>query len=443
MPRDPDVIKMLGAAGVKEGDLVDASVRGQTLTGVLMPHSDFSDPKTLVLKLDSGYNMGVKVDSNSAVRLKEKRAAKAYAGGDAPAVGGGDRPRGFLALIGTGGTIASYVDYETGAVEPALTSRELATAVPEVAARYLLKPIALLSEFSENIRPEHWVKIAHEVKRQIEEGATGVIIPHGTDTLGFTAAALAFMIEEPPVPIVVVGSQRSSDRPSSDASFNLLCAARVASSDIAEVVAVMHERTSDERCAVHLGVRVRKMHSSQRSAFRSINATPLGTTDGNTVTVAQGAHFRKRSDGRKVVLREKMAEPVALLQHYPGFPLSILKTAVADCKGIVMAGTGLGHVSEDMLAEIERVCATGYPLVMTTQCLYGSTGLNVYSTGRKLIQAGVIDGGDTLPETAYVKLMWAIAHAERPHEVRAIMKRNLAGELSERRTFEGSGEDER
>lgn len=443
MPRDPEVAKMLAAATVKEGDLVDANVRGRTLTGVLMPHSDFSDPKTLVLKLDSGYNIGVKLDGSAALRLREKRAAKNYAGADGPAPAGDAKPRGFLAMIGTGGTIASYVDYETGAVEPALTSRELATAVPEVAARYLLKPIALLSEFSENIRPEHWVKIAHEVKRQIEEGATGVIIPHGTDTLAFTAAALAFMIEEPPVPIVLVGSQRSSDRPSSDASFNLLCAARVATSDIAEVVAVMHDRTGDERCAIHLGVRVRKLHSSARSAFRSVNATALGTTDGNTLTLAPGAAFRKRSDGRKVVLRDKLASPIGLLQHYPGFPLSILKTAIADCKGIVIAGTGLGHVSEDMMAEIERACATGYPIVMTTQCLYGSTGLNVYSTGRKLVQAGVIDGGDTLPETAYVKLMWAVAHAERAHEVRALMKRNLAGELSERRTFEGSGEDER
>jgi glutamyl-tRNA(Gln) amidotransferase subunit D len=443
MPRAAEVLRLLEAAGAKEGDLVDVSVRGRALAGVLMPHSDFSDPHTLVLKLESGYNIGVKADASTSVRLRERRAAKAYTGGDAPPAGADGRPRGFLAMIGTGGTIASYVDYETGAVEPALTSRELATAVPEVAARYSLKPVALLSEFSENLRPEHWVKIAHEVKRQVEEGATGVIIPHGTDTLSFTAAALAFMIDEPPVPIVLVGSQRSSDRPSSDAAFNLLCAARVATSDIAEVVAVMHERTGDERCAIHRGVRVRKLHASARSAFRSINASPLGSTDGNTLTFAAGASYRKRSEGRKVVLRDKLATPIALLQHYPGFPLSVLKTALADCKGVVIAGTGLGHVSEDMIAEVERACATGYPVVMTTQCLYGSTGLNVYSTGRKLVQAGVIDGGDTLPETAYVKLMWAVAHAERPSDVRAIMKRDLAGELSPRRTFEGSGEDER
>lgn len=434
---------MLDAAGIKEGDLVEAVVRGRSLAGVLMPHSDFSDPKTLVLKLDSGYNVGVKLDAQGSLRLKERREAKRYAGGSETAPSGEAHARGFLAMIGTGGTIASYVDYETGAVQPALTSRELATAVPEVAARYLLKPVALFSEFSENLRPEHWVKLAHEVKRQVEEGATGVVVPHGTDTLGFTAAALAFMIEDPPVPIVLVGSQRSSDRPSSDASFNLLCAARIAASDIAEVVAVMHDRTGDERCAVHLGVRVRKMHSSARSAFRSINATPIAFTDGQSVTDTPGATFRRRSGGRKVVLRDKLAEPVALLHHYPGFPPSLLKTAIADCKGVVVAGTGLGHCSEEMIAVIEKACARGYPVVMTTQCLYGRTGLHVYSTGRKLVQAGVIDGGDTLPETAYVKLMWAIAHAERPHDIRGLMGRNLAGELAERRTFEGSGEDER
>jgi glutamyl-tRNA(Gln) amidotransferase subunit D len=442
MPRDPQVQSMLEAASITEGDLVEVLLRGRAAAGVLMPHSDFSDPRTLVLKLESGYNIGITVDAQSTIRRKEQRQAKSYAGADAAPGSQGGPLRGFLALIGTGGTIASYVDYETGAVQPALTSRELATAVPEVAARHLLKPVALFSEFSENLRPEHWVKIAHEVRHQIEEGATGVIIPHGTDTLAFTAAALSFMIGDPPVPVVLVGSQRSSDRPSSDASFNLLCAAKVAAGDIAEVLVVMHDRTGDERCAIHLGVRVRKMHSSARSAFRSINATPLGFTDGNTITLAQGAVFRKRSEGRKVALRDKLTEPVALLQHYPGFPTSLLKTAIADCKGVVIAGTGLGHVSEEMIGIIERACATGYPVVMTTQCLYGRTGLNVYSTGRKLVQAGVIDGGDTLPETAYVKLMWALAHAERPHDVKTLMRRNLAGELAERRTFEGSGEDE-
>ena len=443
MARDPDVGKMLAAAGIREGDLIEAVLRGRALTGLLMPHGDFSGPKTLVLKLESGYNVGITVDAEATVRLKERRESKGYVGVEGPAATAEARAQGFLALIGTGGTIASYVDYETGAVQPALTSRELATAVPEVAQRYTLKPVALLSEFSENLRPEHWVKIAHEVRRQVEEGATGVIILHGTDTLGFTAAALSFILENPPVPVVLVGSQRSSDRPSSDASFNLLCAARIAVSDIAEVVAVMHDRTGDERCAVHLGVRVRKMHSSARSAFRSINATPIAFTDGETVTVAPGASFRKRTGGRKVQVRDKLAEPIALLHHHPGFPLSILKTAIADCKGVVIAGTGLGHTSEDVIEVIEKACARGYPIVMTSQCLYGRTGLNVYSTGRRLVQAGVIDGGDMLPETALVKLMWAVAHAQRPHDVRGLVQRNLVGEISDRRTFEGSGEDER
>jgi glutamyl-tRNA(Gln) amidotransferase subunit D len=443
MARDPEVEKMLAVAGVANGDLVEVTSRGKPVGGILMPHSDFSDARVIVLKLDSGYNVGLKLEAGSTLRLKEKRKARTYAGDDAAPTPRSADGRGFLALIGTGGTIASYVDYETGAVQPALTSRELATAVPEITEKYLLKPVALLSEFSENLRPEHWVKIAHEVKRQVEEGASGVIIPHGTDTLGFTAAALAFMIENPPVPIVLVGSQRSSDRPSSDASFNLMCAARVATSDIAEVVAVMHDRTGDERCAVHLGVRVRKLHASARSAFRSINTTPLAFTDGHQLEVPAGSAFRKRSEGRKVVLRDKLAQPVGLLYHYPGFPPSLLQSAIADCKGVVIAGTGLGHVSESMIEVIARATERGYPVVMTTQCVYGRTGLHVYSTGRRLTQAGVIDGGDMLSETAVVKLMWAIAHAERPHDVRAIMQRDLVGELSQRRTFEGSGEDER
>ncbi|HEX9709453.1 MAG TPA: Glu-tRNA(Gln) amidotransferase subunit GatD [Candidatus Thermoplasmatota archaeon] len=441
MPRDPAVDRMIAAAGAKPGDLVEVVVRGHAHRGLLMPHTDSADPECAVVKLDSGYNVGVRLAGGS-IRLIESREAKGYAEAAAP-----EAPakvaEGFIALIGTGGTIASYVDYDTGAVHPALTTRELATAVPEVMARYPLRPVALFSEFSENLRPEHWVKIAHEVKRQVEEGATGVIIPHGTDTLTYTAAALAFMIENPPVPIVLVGSQRSSDRPSSDATFNLLCAALVATSDIAEVVAVMHNRTGDEVCAVHLGPRVRKMHASARAAFRSVNVPPLALTDGRRVEPVHGAHWRKRSDGRKVILRDKLAEPVALLQYYPGMPESLLRSAIAGSKGLVLAGSGLGHVAEDLLPTIQEATARGFPVVVTTQCIYGRTGLHVYSSGRNLLEAGVIDAGDMLTEAAVVKLMWAVAHARGPADVRKLMETNLVGEVAERRVFEGSGEDER
>jgi glutamyl-tRNA(Gln) amidotransferase subunit D len=442
MPRDPAVERMLKDAGAKPGDLVEVGVRTHAHRGILMPHSEFSDPQAIVLKLDNGYNIGVRPIPGS-LRLVEAREARGYADAGPAGPGPAKAEQGFIALIGTGGTIASYVDYETGAVNPALTTRELATAVPEVMGRFPLRPVALFSEFSENLRPEHWVKIAHEVKRQIEDGATGVIIPHGTDTLTYTAAALAFMIENPPVPVVLVGSQRSSDRPSSDATFNLLCAARVASSDIAEVVAVMHDQTGDQKCAVHRGTRVRKMHSSARAAFRSINVPPLALTDGKEVEPVAGATWRKRSQGRKVVLRDKLAEPVALLYYHPGMTETLLKAAIGESKGLVLAGSGLGHVSEDLIPAIREATARGFPVAVTTQCIYGHTGLNVYSSGRNLVEAGVIDAGDMLTEAAVVKLMWALGHAKDPEEVRKFMGMELAGEMANRRTFEGSGDDER
>jgi glutamyl-tRNA(Gln) amidotransferase subunit D len=303
--------------------------------------------------------------------------------------------------------------------------------------------VALFSEFSENLRPEHWVKIAREVKRQVEEGATGVIIPHGTDTLTYTACALAFMIENPPVPVVIVGSQRSSDRPSSDATFNLLCAARVATSDIAEVVAVMHDRTGDDKCAVHLGTRVRKMHASARAAFRSVNVPPLALTDGKALEPVGGERWRKRTGGRKVVLRDKLAEPVAMLHYYPGLTATLVRAAIAESKGLVIAGSGLGHVSQDLIPVLKEATDRGFPVVVTTQCIYGHTGLHVYSSGRNLIEAGVIDAGDMLAEAALVKLMWAVGHARTPAQVREFMLADLAGEAAQRRTFEGSGHDER
>jgi glutamyl-tRNA(Gln) amidotransferase subunit D len=423
-----DLLKRLGAA---EGDLLNIKSEGREHNGTLMPHHEFSHPDVVVLKLKSGYNVGIKITPSSEVSVVRKGEAREKK----PRPQAGGKGKKEVAVLGTGGTIASYVDYRTGAVHPALAAGDLVAAVPEIADICDVKAEVLFSIFSENMSVDRWQALAGAVADRINAGAEGCIIPHGTDTLGYTSAALSFMLEDLTRPVVLVGAQRSSDRPSSDAYTNLLSAARfIVDSDAAEVVALMHDSPSDLSAAVHRGTRVRKMHTSRRDAFRSINSRPLARVDfeGGIVPISP---YRKKSSG-KVAARTEMETNVALLQFYPGMSPSLFEGVLSKSRGAVFAGSGLGHVSSDMVKTIAKAVKGGTAVVMTSQCLSGRVNLNVYDTGRDLISAGAIPGEDMLPETAYVKLMWVLGQTNDGKKVRELMCSDLRGEISDRRELD-------
>src|SRR2546425_11319549 len=272
MDYPPRIRAVLDHSKATQGDVVVVQAKGERYEGTLMPHHGFSGEDILTLKLPNGYNIGIAVGDIESVEVAAKPpATRAERHLPAPTK---DKPT--VAVLGTGGTIASYVDYRTGAVHPAVTAEELVFSVPELLEVCNVRARVIYSIYSENLKPENWQRLAREAAKELESGAAGVVIPHGTDTLHFTTAALSFMLRDLMAPVVVVGAQRSSDRPSSDAATNLLGAARVATADLGEVVAVMHGETSDSFGTIHRGTKVRKMHSSRRDAFRSLNATPLG-----------------------------------------------------------------------------------------------------------------------------------------------------------------------
>ncbi len=420
------VQSILKKTGVVEGDEVKIRSGEKTYLGVLMPHHSFSSGDIITIKLSNGYNIGLKVTSDMVVEKVKGRMTKRRT--LPPPVTSSGKPT--VSFLGTGGTIASYVDYRTGAVHPALTAEELAFSVPELQDFCNVRARVLFSIFSEDMKVRYWRRLAREIGREFKEGSKGVIIPHGTDTLGFASAALSFMLRDLPGPVILVGAQRSSDRPSSDAYVNLLSASRLVSEDLGEVVVLMHERTSDLYCTVHRGTKVRKMHSSRRDAFKTINDTPLGRVDfADGVTLVDDR--LRRSDG-PLRVDSKMEEDVGLLYAYPNMKPAEFEACAARNKGIVIAGTGLGHVAEDLLNPIRKATKGGVHVVMTSQSLYGRVGLYVYSRGRELLEAGVIPGEDMLPETALVKLMWVLGHTQEPNEVREMMKRNLVGEINPR-----------
>ncbi|MEM3061901.1 MAG: Glu-tRNA(Gln) amidotransferase subunit GatD, partial [Candidatus Bathyarchaeia archaeon] len=294
----------------------------------------------------------------------------------------------------------------------------------------------LFSEFSENLTPSHWKELAIAIANMLNEDLAGIVVAHGTDTMGYTAAALSFAIQESPIPIVLVGSQRSSDRPSSDAASNLIGAVLIASkAPFAEVVVVMHEGLSDESLAVHLGTKVRKCHTSRRDAFKSINTKPLAhiILDENKIELLS-SEFKPKDSNRKPIIKPDFCEKVALIKFYPGMSSGMIDWFVEQgYKGIILEGTGLGHVGKYLLSSLKRASESGVFVGMTSQCIWGSVNMNVYNTGRDLQAVGVVPLNDMLPETSLVKLMWALAQSKDLDRVKRIMISNIAGEFSSRR----------
>ncbi len=400
--------------------------------GIFMPTASTN----IVIKLDSGYNVGIR-PQDVEIELVSKAGVVMEPRGEEPRAAQRAKDLPVLAILSTGGTIASKVDYRTGAVSPQFTTADILEAIPELGRIASITGRVVYSILSENMRAAYWRKLAAEVYAEIQNGADGIIVTHGTDTMGYTAAALAFMVQTP-VPIVLVGSQRSSDRPSSDASMNAICAATVATSEIAEVVVVMHGSTSDDFCLIHRGTKVRKMHTSARTAFQSINDEPIGRVqytigEVSGVQLEATAPYVRRGE-RELVLRNALEERCALIKFFPGEDPAVFEYFVEQgYKGIVIEGTGLGHVSAAWIRSIRSAVERGIPVVMTSQCLYGAICDRVYDTGRDLLHAGVIEAEDMLPETALVKLMWVLGQTTDMEAVRQLMQENIAGEIKGRR----------
>jgi glutamyl-tRNA(Gln) amidotransferase subunit D len=378
-----------------------------------------------VVKLDSGYNLGVPPSSCTVIGHPEPVQGKSL-----DVEQNSRLPN--LSIVSTGGTIASRIDYRTGSVTSQFNANDILIAIPELAEIANYRTIPLATILSENMTPAIWQELAHAVYDEIRGGAQGIIITHGTDTMAYSAAAISFMIDTP-VPIIFVGSQRSADRPSSDNAMNAVCAAAAATSDLGEVAVVMHATTSDDTCSIHRGTRVRKMHTSRRDAFRSLGISPIGGIEFPSRTVTLGPSAVRRGTHR-LALHDRLEPHCALAQFYPGMSPDILN-AYDEYKGLVIAGTGLGHVSTALIPGLIRLINAGTMVVMTSQCMHGRVCDRVYDTGRDLLAAGVVEGGDTLPEAALVKLMWVLANEKNREKAAALMQSDLKGECMRRSAY--------
>ncbi len=412
------------------GDTVSVTSKGKLFEGLLMPKPDLGDPEVLVLKLSSGYNIGITPESIDLVATTGSR----YSEEDPPeAAKDGD-----IAILGCGGTIASKIEYTTGAVYPSIRPKELRAAFPEL-SKWPIHSRQIFSLFSDDMNSYHWKIIADHVEEEIKSGSSGVVLMHGTDTMSYTSSMLSFMLKNLPIPVIVVGSQRSSDRPSSENKMNLLNSVYASTKDLGEVAVCMHADTNDHFCYIHRGTRVRKMHTSRRDAFQSINSRPLFRVDyKNDIFEKIGEPMHRSHKGFEA--KKKINDNVAMVFVHPNMKPEMI-SGLSDYDGVVLIGTGLGHTPvgafgvkhvKGILGPVKELIDSDIPVVMSSQCITGRICMRVYTNGRLLKEAGVIgDDCDWTPEVAFTKLSWVLGQTRKMDEVRRLMETNIAGEISD------------
>ncbi len=423
-------LDVIQKAGCTIGDIVRVSNERQTYEGILIPRSESADDFHLVIKLKSGYNVGILLTENTKIEKIGTGIKPTFASPPMPQQKP-DLPK--VVIMSTGGTIASRVDYRTGAVRSAISASDLYGVVPELADLAQVDTRILFSIYSEDLTPQHWTAIAQTAAQYIEQGSNGVVIAHGTDTMAYTSAALSFALQNLPVPVVVVGAQRSSDRPSSDAATNLIGAVKAAAyGSFAEVVVAMHETVADTTIALNRGTRVRKCHTSRRDTFKPVNDSSLGSVTEQGITMLTD-NYRKRDALSKLTLKPNFNDNVALIKFFPGFDPSVIDWYIErNIKGILLEGTGLGHISKRCFSAIQNAINHDVIVALASQCIWGRVNMNVYDTGRDLLNLGVIPADDMFPETALVKLMWSLGQTKDVEEAKRLFKTNIAGELSPR-----------
>jgi glutamyl-tRNA(Gln) amidotransferase subunit D len=434
------VEKLLKEKDIAIGDVVSVKTGKIAVEGELMPRPELGDTSILIIKLKNGYNLGLSSKGVEIKKISKREGEIKFPSADLTA--NAALPK--VGLIYTGGTIGSKVDYKTGGVYMLTKPEELLYEIPEISGIANVEVNNLMSVASEDLSHVDWEAMAKAVKEFVDNGASGVIITHGTDTAHYTAAVLSFMLKGIDIPVVITGAQRSSDRGASDAFINFICAARVAAAGSPKgVFLCMHSSSSDDACHLLSGVRARKMHTSRRDAFRPINGKPVAYVfpSGEIKMVSKTAGAKLQQG--KFELKTGFDPLVAMVKAYPGSNPEIIDFYVQKgYHGIIIEGTGLGHTpvspkNEKLswLPHIKGAIKKGLIVGMTSQCIYGRVNPNVYRNLRLVSSAGVVYCEDMTPETAYVKLGWLLGNYK-PEEAQRLLSQNIAGEIKERTLYD-------
>ncbi|MEK6963232.1 MAG: Glu-tRNA(Gln) amidotransferase subunit GatD [Nanoarchaeota archaeon] len=422
----------------KEGDCVRVICKDESIEGVLLP----SKEDFITLKLSSGYNLGIERSRIVNIELLQPKTPKPTE--KKPIKVSPNLPT--ISILHTGGTIASKVDYDTGSAGPHFTPEDLLEMFPELSKLANIRSRLVASMWSQDMRFSHYNFLAKEVEREIAQGADGIIIPQGTDYIHYTAAALSFIFESLPIPILIVGAQRSSDRGGSDAALNLLSAIYfMTKTDFAEVGVCMHAHMSDSECWILPGTKCRKMHTSRRDAFRPINEQAWAYVNFLEENITWVRKEYKKKEKKKPVLKLfKDNIKVGLLKTHPNMFAEEF-SFFEDYDGLVLEASGLGCLpiteKDEMTRESGRIkhslstlLKKGIAIVEAPQTLYGRINMNVYDDQRIAQEMGILGHlCDMTPETAFIKLAWLLSNYKKD-KIKELYEKNLRGEISDRST---------
>lgn len=418
------------------GDKVIVHTKEESISGVLMPEEkDF-----VVVKLDTGYNLGVNKKRVKEIITVSKKSEK-----KGIAVKFEVNPKlPNISILHTGGTIASKVDYATGGVVARFSPEELIGMFPELKEIANITSRLISNMWSQDMRFAHYNMLIKEIEKEIKKGVDGIIITHGTDTLHYTSAALSFAVQNSPVPIILVGSQRSSDRGSSDSALNLLSAVQfITQTSFSGVAVCMHESTNDDACLILEGTKCRKMHSSRRDAFKPINVLPWARVIQNEkrVDFLRNDYPKKHLESKPKISFFKEDLKVSIIHQHTNMFAEEFQ-CYENFDGIVIEATGLGNLPTSEIDEHTKehakilktlqALAKKMPVLLAPQTIYGAINLQVYENQRKLQDIGILGHlADMTPETAFIKLAWLLSNYDKD-ETKELVCKNIVGEISER-----------
>lgn len=412
----------------KAGDAVRITTPDDVFEGTLLPRPDILSNDITVLKLTTGYNIGIasskikKVEVVKPHKEESRKKLKLKKNKNLPTV----------AILSTGGTISSRVDYRTGGVYADYTAEDFVAMCPELAEIANIEAHQVMSVMSEDFLPADWVKMAKVIVDLLPK-VDGTVLTEGTDLIHYTSAALSFLLKDLGKPLIITGAQRSIDRGSSDAFMNLICSVNAAANwNGASVVTCMHGTMEDTYCNLIRGTKARKMHTSRRDAFRAINDIPLAKVHlaGKIKSINNNHPVRSNS---KTSLRS-LSDDVAFVYVHPNMDPGIIEHHIKQkVKGLVVAATALGHVptnsKKSIIPVLKKAVKAGIHVVVTSQALYGQVHPYVYTNLRMLsMEVGATYLADIIPETAYAKMLVAL----KQKDPMAFMKENIAGEMSDR-----------
>jgi L-asparaginase len=309
-----------------------------------------------------------------------------------------------------------------GGLSPCQDTGLLIERVPELARVAHVDLVPVTNVDSSNLQPELWKTLSGAIYERMDE-YDGFVVTHGTDTLPYTAAALSFMLQELPKPVVITGAQLPLDDIGTDARSNLINAFRVATSDIAEVVVVFGTE-------IIRGTRAKKMSVFDLQAIATVKDVSLGSI---------GLFIKFDSDVRPRGLRRALHQPflnenVCRICLYPGFKPEILEYLSTTHAGIVIEGFGGGNIpteNRSIIPVMKAAIARNIPIVVCTPCIIGSTQMRLYHVGRAALEAGAIPAMDMTPETTLVKLMWVLGQTADMRTIASMMEKSFTGELQE------------